>query len=89
MDEELKAQFHKQFTEMLKVITGPEGKPRTLSEYEIGQWFFTRVPKFIEDVFEVGKEVGVLQGRLKGYEKGVEDEIKRQKKALDELSKLN
>lgn len=86
MDKELKEKFFKQFETKLRRIAEGKTEPSAMAT---GQWMFGYIPQFIEDVFNVGKEAGELEGRLQGYDKGVEDEVERQKKALDELSKLN
>ena len=88
MDKELQAAFHKRFKDELERIALSRQKGEA-SEMEIGQWFFSVMPQFIEDIFQAGKEVGDLEGRIAGHAKGVEDQKAIQIRIELEQSKLN
>lgn len=88
MDKELKQMFFDQFEKGLKRMAEKQhhGKGTPL---DMGQWLFTTMPNFIEDVFQAGKEVGDLDGRLAGHALGVKEERERIKKLELKNATLN
>lgn len=93
MDEELKAQFAKRFTKEIEglMLDGetPTNVPKAVKEARTAEWIFHTIPKFIADIFEAGKEVGDLNGRLAGHALGVKEEKERIKKLELKQANLN